>query len=205
MANLYSTNRTGWLISPEMNVVASESYTLTFDYGITAFSTTAAIPMGSDDTVQVAMSVDGGLTWTETQLFNAASNISNTSNLFTYTFTATTSLVQFAIVANDGTVNDLEDYNFYVDNFEVQTELGTGNFDNTSFTAYPNPVKNMLNLNYTQDITDVSVFNLLGQQVITKKLNATNGQVDMSGLATGTYLVKVNTANGTKTLKVIKE
>ena len=204
-ANLYSSNRIGWLITPSMNVVALETYTLTFNYGITAYTGTAASTMGSDDTVQVAMSADGGVTWTEIQLFNAASNITNTSNLFTYTFTATTTPVQFALIANDGTVDDTQDYNFYVDNFEVEVALGTDNFDNASFTAYPNPVKNMLNLNYTQDISDISVFNLLGQQVITKSLNATKGQIDMSGLATGTYLVKVNTVNGTKTIKVIKE
>jgi len=140
-----------------------------------------------------------------TGLFNAASNISNTSNLYPYTFTATTTPVKFAVIASDGTVDDTQDLNFYIDNFKVETALGNSDFDNASFTAYPNPVKNMLNLNYVQDISDVSVFNLLGQQVITKTLNATSGQIDMSGLATGTYFVKVNTVNGTKTIKVIKE
>lgn len=83
--------------------------------------------------------------------------------------------------------------------------LGTSQFDNTAFSYYPNPVKNVLNLTYTQDISDVAVFNLLGQQVITKAVNSSNGQVDMSNLSAGTYIVKVTADNQVKTIKVIKE
>jgi len=84
-------------------------------------------------------------------------------------------------------------------------DLGTGAFNNSGFTYYPNPVKNVLNLSYAQNISDVAVFNLLGQQVITKTVNSNSGQVDMSGLAAGTYMVKVTADNQVKTIKVIKE
>lgn len=84
--------------------------------------------------------------------------------------------------------------------------LSTPGFETNNFTVYPNPVKNWLNISYTQNITSVEVFNLLGQNVITNTTNTTTKtQVDMSALAAGTYLVKVNTENGTKTMKVIKE
>lgn len=84
--------------------------------------------------------------------------------------------------------------------------LSTPGFETNNFTVYPNPVKNWLNISYTQNITSVEVFNLLGQNVITNTTNtSTKTQVDMSALAAGTYLVKVNTENGTKTMKVIKE
>lgn len=83
--------------------------------------------------------------------------------------------------------------------------LSTSEFESNAFRVYPNPVKDMLNLSYTQNITNVEVFNMLGQQVATKTVNATQGQVDMSNLATGTYLVKVTTDGQVKTLKVIKQ
>jgi hypothetical protein len=54
-------------------------------------------------------------------------------------------------------------------------------------------------------MSDVAVFNLLGQQVLTKKINATESQIDMSALAGGTYLMKVNVGNQVKTLKIVKE
>jgi hypothetical protein len=83
--------------------------------------------------------------------------------------------------------------------------LATNSFDNANFTYYPNPVKNVLNLSYTQDITSVSVFNLLGQEMLTKSINATQSTIDMSNMLSGAYFVKVTADNQTKTIKVIKE
>ncbi|HLF52239.1 T9SS type A sorting domain-containing protein [Flavobacterium sp.] len=83
--------------------------------------------------------------------------------------------------------------------------LSTSGFDNKSFSAYPNPVKEVLNLSYTQNISDVAVYNLLGQQVIAKTINANQSQIDMSHLSSGTYMVKVTADIQVKMIKVIKE
>lgn len=90
---------------------------------------------------------------------------------------------------------------------EVSTNqsLSTGDFNLSSFKAYPNPVKDFLNLSYSQDISDVSVFNLLGQQVLSKKINAAESQLDMSSLTQGAYLVKITVDGEVKTMKVVKE
>jgi len=93
----------------------------------------------------------------------------------------------------------------FIDNVIWSTDLGTGAFNNSRFAYYPNPVKNILNLSYEQNITNVAVYNLLGQEIITKKFDANQTQVDMSGLASGTYIVKVTADNVNKTFKVIKE
>lgn len=83
--------------------------------------------------------------------------------------------------------------------------LAAPTFDNDNFRAYPNPVQNVLNLSYTANITKVDVFNLVGQQVMSREMNASSAQLDMSPLAAGTYLVKVMVEGAMKTLKVIKE
>ena len=83
--------------------------------------------------------------------------------------------------------------------------LATDSFDNTNFKYSPNPVKNVIRLTYNQEITNVSIFNLLGQEVLTKSLNTTQDMVDMSNLTSGVYLVKVTANQKTKTIKVIKE
>lgn len=83
--------------------------------------------------------------------------------------------------------------------------LSSSEFETANFKAYPNPVKDVLNLSYTQNIANVEVFNMLGQQVVTKAVNANQGQVDMSHLAAGAYLVKVTADNQVKTVKVIKQ
>ena len=83
--------------------------------------------------------------------------------------------------------------------------LSTNAFNLAAFSFYPNPVKNTLNLSYSENISDVSVYNLLGQQVIAKAVNANQSQIDMSHLTSGTYMVKVSANNQVKTIKVIKE
>ena len=83
--------------------------------------------------------------------------------------------------------------------------LSNSSFENENFRSYPNPVKDMLNLSYNKTISNVSVFNLLGQEVMIRSINANQTQIDMSGLTAGTYLVKVTADNQVKTIKVIKE
>ena len=83
--------------------------------------------------------------------------------------------------------------------------LGNSSFDSSNFTYYPNPVKNTLNLSYNQEISNVDVFNLLGQKVSSTKINANDAQIDMSNLSKGAYMVRVTSNDQVKTVKVIKE
>lgn len=76
---------------------------------------------------------------------------------------------------------------------------------NATSVTYPNPVKDNLNLSFETKINSVSIYNLLGQEVITKSVNSNEGKIDVSSLSSGTYFVKVTTDNLIKTLKVVKE
>jgi hypothetical protein len=84
-------------------------------------------------------------------------------------------------------------------------DLGTTGFNTANFKAYPNPVKDVLNLSSEKIITKVQVTNLLGQVILSKSLDATQGQIDVSNLASGTYMVKISSDDLVKTIKVIKE
>jgi alpha-tubulin suppressor-like RCC1 family protein len=81
------------------------------------------------------------------------------------------------------------------ENFGIATEL----------KMYPNPIQDVLNLSYDHEITSVSMYNLYGQVVLTQDIKATEGSVNTSALASGTYIVKVTSNLEVKTLKVIKE
>ncbi|EMY3584414.1 T9SS type A sorting domain-containing protein [Flavobacterium psychrophilum] len=92
--------------------------------------------------------------------------------------------------------------------FKVSTydaSLSAQSFDMAGFSAYPNPVNEVLNLSYTKEISNVSVHNLLGQEVMAKAVNASQSKIDMSNLSNGTYLVKVTVDGLVKTLKVVKQ
>ncbi|MDR6969496.1 hypothetical protein J2X31_003529 [Flavobacterium arsenatis] len=82
--------------------------------------------------------------------------------------------------------------------------LSTGSFDTSGFTSYPNPVNDILNISHTGKITNVAVYNILGQEVVSKNVNASHSKIDMSDLAKGTYLVKVTGEDGMKVIKVVK-
>ena len=86
----------------------------------------------------------------------------------------------------------------------IEEDLSVGGFDNANFNYYPNPVTDVLTVSYSNAISEIVVYNLLGQQVLTAKPNATQTQVDLSGLNTGTYMVKVTSDEVTKTVKVVK-
>jgi hypothetical protein len=70
--------------------------------------------------------------------------------------------------------------------------------DNTfeGFSYYPNPTTNILNVNAKSTIEGISIFNVLGQELISVTPSNINAKVDMSGLSSGMYVMKA-TVNGT--------
>jgi hypothetical protein len=94
--------------------------------------------------------------------------------------------------------------NFQVSAFSAT--LSTASFeDEAAFNYYPNPVKNTLRLNAQNTIENVTMYNMLGQEVLRATPNTVNSELDMSSLQDGTYFVKVTIANITKTVRVIKQ
>ncbi|RSK38281.1 T9SS type A sorting domain-containing protein [Mangrovimonas spongiae] len=72
------------------------------------------------------------------------------------------------------------------------------------FTYYPNPVNDMLSIKAQSNISKVSVYNMLGQEIIRITPNTVTNEVNMSELQAGAYFVKVIVGEITKTLRVIK-
>ncbi|WP_418509715.1 T9SS type A sorting domain-containing protein [Corallibacter sp.] len=82
--------------------------------------------------------------------------------------------------------------------------LSLDDFGLTGFTYFPNPVNNTLSLRGVKEIQNVAVYNMLGQEVLRTAPNAIDHDLDMSGLQTGAYFVKVSIGNSTKTVRIIK-
>jgi len=83
--------------------------------------------------------------------------------------------------------------------------LSAPDFDLKNFKVYPNPVKDILNMTYSSEISTIEIYNLIGQLMFSKKINTTDTAIDMSKFQSGNYILKVATDNGTKTFKIIKE
>ena len=95
----------------------------------------------------------------------------------------------------------------YIDNIYLYkgTALGTANFQTSNVKLYPNPVTNTLNIEANSAIQKVTVYNLIGQEVITvsPKTNATTLQT--SSLQKGVYMVTTEIDGKISTSKVVKE
>lgn len=85
-----------------------------------------------------------------------------------------------------------------------EVPLGNTPFERPEIAIYPNPVKDILNLSSESVISNIAVFNLLGQKVFEKYVYGTQLQVDLSSLANGTYLVKIGGSDSVKTMRIIK-
>jgi len=94
---------------------------------------------------------------------------------------------------------------FSVTNFTVTPALSTDEFNKEQIKIYPNPVKEVLNLSYDQKISDVAIYNLIGQRVLAKSIDATETQIDLSSLSSGNYILKANVDGTIKNNKIIKE
>ena len=84
-------------------------------------------------------------------------------------------------------------------------DLANATFDRTTFNYYPNPVNDFLTVTSSEKFDSITVFNLLGQQLITKKVNSTSYKVDLSNLASGTYLIHAVSGKNSRAFKVIKK
>lgn len=88
----------------------------------------------------------------------------------------------------------------------VGNTMAVNDVDGLSLNSslYPNPVKDVLNIRIpaSNTLNSVNVFNTLGQQM---KVQLTNGQLNMSSLPKGIYMVELNTEKGTIVRKVIKK
>ncbi len=110
------------------------------------------------------------------------------------------------LIARGVTAGSFSSYALGFDDFRLQDALlSNNNFEISGFKAYPNPTNSILNVEFSSDITNVTINNMLGQEVLSKRLNATSAQIDMSNLQSGIYLVKVEAGNDSKTIKVFKK
>ncbi|MBF9142771.1 Ig-like domain-containing protein [Hymenobacter properus] len=127
--NLFSTGKNEWIVSPKF--LATNSTVLTFDAGLTDYNAATADPAGmtgTDDFVEVRISTDCGATFARIPAFaqfNAANQPSNGS-LTNYSINLGAYAGQQIILgffASEGTVDDTPDYDFHLDNINVNSPL----------------------------------------------------------------------------------
>ena len=83
-------------------------------------------------------------------------------------------------------------------------QLGQNNNQIEGFAYYPNPTNDKVNLSSAQNIERVTLYNLLGQKLIDLNVNTTYTELNVSELATGSYLMEVTVEGKIGTYKIVK-
>ncbi|WP_299366293.1 T9SS type A sorting domain-containing protein [Winogradskyella sp.] len=83
--------------------------------------------------------------------------------------------------------------------------LSNEEFDVIEFKVFPNPTRGDWNVSSSNTITNVTVYDILGKQVLTLSPNSNEAIIDASSLRTGVYFAKVQGANGSKTIRLVRE
>lgn len=88
---------------------------------------------------------------------------------------------------------------------KADAALSTNDNQMEDFSYYPNPTTHLLHFKNASKISEIAVYNLLGQKVLYKNSTSNEVQINLSNLANQTYLIKIKTEDKTKTIKVVKE
>lgn len=95
----------------------------------------------------------------------------------------------------------------FVDNIYLHnnTVLSTEEFDLTNVKAYPNPSNTQWTISLNnQTIESITVYDVLGRKVLEQDVNNSEITVDTSNLSKGMFIANVTTAQGTQSIKLIK-
>ncbi len=85
----------------------------------------------------------------------------------------------------------------------ITNTLSTPDVEDTTFAMYPNPTTGKLQIESRQVLSQVTVYNLVGQQVKAFKMQADQNSIDISELKTGSYFVNVQSTTGNTYTKLI--
>lgn len=188
-----------WFFLPGLQLTAGVSYELTFRYrsglGVTGLFENLDVDYGTAPNA-AAMSGTRLLSFEDID-----TSFDSDFALATVTFTPT---ADGAYYIGFHCFSEADQGYIQIDDVTVDQTLATTGFDKNAFTFSPNPVKDILRFSNDQNVSGILVYNLLGQQVLANK-TIQNGTLDMSELAAGAYVLKVNSGNSVKTVKIIKE
>ncbi|AFU69791.1 secreted adhesin-like protein, cleaved_adhesin superfamily [Psychroflexus torquis ATCC 700755] len=95
-------------------------------------------------------------------------------------------------------------YSLILDDFKVTTStLSNTEFNTSNLDYFYNA--GQLTIQSSFNLDNVSLYNVLGQEVLTQDLNSDKASVNVSSLSTGLYIAKVASGNQVNTFKFVKQ
>jgi hypothetical protein len=114
-------------------------------------------------------------------------------------------LVRFQLVTDNFVTED----GFYFDDLKIrvleESSLSTEQLEASQFSIYPNPVKDVLNINTAIPGYEVEIYNLQGQLMRKDKIESGSKAIDYSSLTDGVYILKLVSGSVNQVFKLIKQ
>jgi hypothetical protein len=196
---------TAEFFAPLMNFTTNLAPTLTFDVAHRRYQT-------RNEKLEVLVSTDCGENWTTvyskegedlatvtsgTGEFNASTSDYRTETVdLSYCAGNAHVIIKFVFTSGYGN-------NVFIDNVNIDGPLAIETVDNNSLSIFPNPVKDVLNINYDKAISQIDVYDVNGKRV--KTFTTVNGTINISDLSNGVYMLNMQTEDGLVIRKIVKE
>lgn len=199
-----------WLISPALHLEAGKDYTFSIKYNALQVGTNIVEEMFAakllSEPTPIAP-VQAGLG----QVSNIAQT-GGTSAPFNYDGATTVSYTYTAEATGDMylgihalTPSNAENNILIIYEVRVDQVLANETPDASAFMVFPNPANDRITVSGA-DITSIEVTDMNGRIINrTAYNNATAAEMDLSGMQSGMYLVKIASLQGQETKKVIKK
>jgi len=107
--------------------------------------------------------------------------------------------------ADSNGYNNANTGTYLVDDIKFASALSTTTFDKSSVKMYPNPVQNTLTIEANSAIQRVSVYNVLGQEVLSRSPKSNSTTLQTTALQKGVYMVKTEIDGNVSSSKIVKE
>ena len=104
-------------------------------------------------------------------------------------------------------ISDCESRNVNSNRLAVTANLvlSAADFSDSSFQVYPNPANESITISCQNMIQSIQISNALGQEIFAFNPNEKETKLTISQLPNGLYFLRLNAANGIKTIKIVKE
>ena len=83
--------------------------------------------------------------------------------------------------------------------------VGINDLQTSGISIFPNPVKDAMTIQANVNISEIRIYNIAGQLVLSQTVDAKSATVNTSGLTPGVYSLKAVTDNGTVNKKIVIE
>jgi hypothetical protein len=200
LSNTLDTSN-AWLLSRGVNLTAGSDVTITY-YDRNYLGTGSTGSASYEVTVGTDQLVDS-----QTTVLSTVTNLTSTAfALKTVNFTTPATGVYYFGFHNSSPVN-AGTQALIIDNVTINQTLAVSEFLASKLNVYPNPANNVINFSNDVNATvnTIEVADLNGRTIKSIKVNATEGQISVGDLATGMYMMKFTTDQGTAVKKIVKE